>query len=279
MRGVAIIPQVILLLLAILLPANAFAYAPAVAQNRTWEIFPDPDENPRIIGSQLPEAHWVDDCCGCETALDVADGPNLYAYVHQNPWTKFDPLGLQIGYQGYWSEMGEVWKGYGNAAAGTVTGIIEVASHPIRTGQGIVNAVSHPVQTATAMRDAVVGAAQAIHNGDNEVAGEIIGDALIGAATGGALKVASKTATVAKIANKIDDVTGDLVETAKNVYKKSLHADETGAVGDLSQLPRNAARKTGAKPLDHGYEAEDLEGLTGQSRRPETLSCMPLHAC
>ena|GEM_PF-2849613 len=24
------------------------------------------------------------------------DGPNLYAYVNQNPWTKFDPLGLEL---------------------------------------------------------------------------------------------------------------------------------------------------------------------------------------
>ena len=25
----------------------------------------------------------------------MVDGPNLYAYVRQNPWTKFDPEGLQ----------------------------------------------------------------------------------------------------------------------------------------------------------------------------------------
>ena len=28
------------------------------------------------------------------TVLDVDVGPNLYTYVRQNPWTKFDPLGL-----------------------------------------------------------------------------------------------------------------------------------------------------------------------------------------
>jgi hypothetical protein len=33
--------------------------------------------------------------CSYETALDVRDGPNLYAYVQQNPWTKFDPDGLE----------------------------------------------------------------------------------------------------------------------------------------------------------------------------------------
>jgi RHS repeat-associated protein len=28
--------------------------------------------------------------------LGFVDGPNMYAYVVQNPWTKFDPLGLKI---------------------------------------------------------------------------------------------------------------------------------------------------------------------------------------
>jgi hypothetical protein len=32
--------------------------------------------------------------CSYEPALDVRDGPNLYAYVKQNPWTGFDPKGL-----------------------------------------------------------------------------------------------------------------------------------------------------------------------------------------
>ena len=35
--------------------------------------------------------------CSYETALDVRDGPNLYAYVMQNPWTMWDPHGLAAG--------------------------------------------------------------------------------------------------------------------------------------------------------------------------------------
>jgi hypothetical protein len=31
---------------------------------------------------------------GYDLASDVCDGPNLYAYCSQNPWTKFDPHGL-----------------------------------------------------------------------------------------------------------------------------------------------------------------------------------------
>ena len=29
--------------------------------------------------------------------LGFVDGPNVYAYVNQNPWTKFDPKGLAFG--------------------------------------------------------------------------------------------------------------------------------------------------------------------------------------
>jgi len=33
---------------------------------------------------------------GYDIVLDVDVGPNLYAYVRQNPWSKFDPLGLYL---------------------------------------------------------------------------------------------------------------------------------------------------------------------------------------
>jgi hypothetical protein len=50
-----------------------------------------------------PGAGWLWDADGTrdaapwsyDIALDVRNGPNLYAYVRQNPWTSFDPLGLE----------------------------------------------------------------------------------------------------------------------------------------------------------------------------------------
>jgi len=39
---------------------------------------------------------------GYDVVLDVDIGPNLYAYVNQNPWSKFDPLGLNQLYANQW---------------------------------------------------------------------------------------------------------------------------------------------------------------------------------
>jgi hypothetical protein len=52
------------------------------------------DVQPRNHAWELPASSY-------DLAPDVRDGPNLYAYVKQNPWTKFDPLGLWLmGYEG-----------------------------------------------------------------------------------------------------------------------------------------------------------------------------------
>lgn len=40
---------------------------------------------------------------GYDLVSDVCDGPNLYAYVRQNPWTAFDPVGLWL------TEMFPTW--------------------------------------------------------------------------------------------------------------------------------------------------------------------------
>ena len=84
------------LLWAILLSSagNAFARANLETENRVWENFSDPNIRTTEIGSPTQEMHWANVGYGYETALDVSDGPNLYAYVRQNPWSKFDPLGL-----------------------------------------------------------------------------------------------------------------------------------------------------------------------------------------
>ncbi len=46
------------------------------------------------------------------------DGPNVYAYVRQNPWTYYDPYGLNA-----WSDFKGYWKGVGNAAGGMAKGL------------------------------------------------------------------------------------------------------------------------------------------------------------
>ena len=49
------------------------------------------------------------------------DGPNLYAYVNQNPWTKFDPLGLAERFSR------EYWK---NIYDHLTVGVVHLAKNP-----------------------------------------------------------------------------------------------------------------------------------------------------
>src|SRR5262245_31249699 len=83
-----------LLVLLVLAAQPASGRVDLQPENRVWEIFPDPvpapgDQSPASpTGLRVPAFHDYD------FASDVREGPNLYAYVHQNPWTMWDPEGL-----------------------------------------------------------------------------------------------------------------------------------------------------------------------------------------
>ena len=86
------------LLLALLLVSSLQDRAWAASTPPEKTASGSPGENPNkhatfnpvlTIQLQRDAAMW-----GEGTVLDVDVGPNLYAYVRQNPWTKFDPLGL-----------------------------------------------------------------------------------------------------------------------------------------------------------------------------------------
>ena len=153
--------------------------------------------------------------------MGFVDGPNVYTYVRQNPWTKFDPLGLwETG--SYWGDVGQVYVGYGRAIKGTVVGIGTMVAHPIQTAKGIGSAVASPIQTGKAIVADYEGKLQT-----NAGVGEIIGEVLIGVATGGSVKAldkASDVADIAKITNKIDDVAdvgGGSARLTKEVSEKA----------------------------------------------------------
>ena len=86
------------LLLALLLFGSLQNRARAASTPPEKTASGSPGENPNkhatfnpvlTIQLQRDAAMW-----GEGTVLDVDVGPNLYTYVRQNPWTKFDPLGL-----------------------------------------------------------------------------------------------------------------------------------------------------------------------------------------
>ena len=143
------------------------------------------------------------------------DGPNVYTYVRQNPWTKFDPFGLwETG--SYWGDVGQVFKGYGRAAVNTAKGVGTMIAHPVQTAKGVAAAVSSPIETGKAIIADVQTKLQT-----NAGAGEIVGDILIGVATGGTAKAVSQTAAVAKLVDKV----GDLADVAKLTNKVDDLAD------------------------------------------------------
>jgi len=73
----------------------------------------------------------------------VVDGPNLYAYVRQNPWSKFDPLGLQGNWNGHrrgakWRAQNKIRRqqakgsglaGFSRAVPGAIQGAVNIASY------------------------------------------------------------------------------------------------------------------------------------------------------
>ncbi len=90
-----LVSMFMLWLLLLLAAAPASAVMDVQPKNGTWE---------------LPASSY-------DLAPDVRDGPNLYAYVKQNPWTKFDPLGL-------WEDDGDgdLYTGFSARGARAVEG-------------------------------------------------------------------------------------------------------------------------------------------------------------
>jgi hypothetical protein len=108
----------------------------------------------------------------------VAVGPNIYAYVMQNPWTGWDPHGLlTVG------EAGEFTYGMAKSYAGAVVSPFvapyQSMLHPVDSATGLKNLVVHPV-------DSVNGAVQGVKdtwNSGPEGKGEIVMDGIIAVAS------------------------------------------------------------------------------------------------
>ena len=98
---------------------------------------------------------------------DFAGTPNLYAYVRQNPWSKFDPSGLFD--PGTIMEQGmEAWRAtgpnpYGKAVAGAVVvaGVVAGVGYAILNNDGGHKGVGGGRYTPPGMVDCVTGVSNA----------------------------------------------------------------------------------------------------------------------
>jgi len=130
-----------------------------------------------------------------DPVLYTAGTLNLYEYLKGASLSTSDPSGLG----GYWEGVGDVFKGYGDAATGTVQGIGTLLStNPVTTAQNLGSAVYNYDRTFNAIASEV-----SQKMGSNRGIGSLVGDVGIGIATGGTIKAASKAGTIGKIVAKL----------------------------------------------------------------------------
>jgi len=85
--------------------------------------------------------------------------------------------------EAYLGEIGEVWKGYGDAITDTVTGLWNAVRHPIDTAKGVAKGVTQIVQDPVGVLKAIGQQVAAdFTSGDPRKAGKLIGQVLIAAA-------------------------------------------------------------------------------------------------
>jgi hypothetical protein len=126
-----------LLMLLLSAAAPASGAVSVRSENRAAGVFGVPAES-------APEESWhgtqdrLRDTAdwGCDFAPDVRDGPNLYAYVRQNPWSSFDPEGLQQSLPAIAKdpELLAIWMDLGGGSLTTTSSVATTTTTTITTG-------------------------------------------------------------------------------------------------------------------------------------------------
>ncbi len=156
-------------------------------------------EHDALFNQRYHRARYFDEAIDRWTQEDpigfTSGDPNFYRYVGNGPTNYADPSGLEAGYL---EGVGDVFRGYGDAAQGTAQGLWFMVRHPIQTAQGVGTAVCHPIRTGRAVWEDV-----SQKSGTLRGQGELFGDVLIGVVSGGTIKTVSKSATVAKVTSRL----------------------------------------------------------------------------
>jgi RHS repeat-associated protein len=146
--------------------------------------------------------------------LGHVDGPNVYCYVRQNPWTMFDPLGLE-------SESEKHWKAEGKRSdVGT--------AYKMYAGFRHVGAALNPFSSESSLRDTNRKFGEGVAQAADEINNSPIPAPLKGVAKFG-LGVGSAGHSL----NPLNTTTG-LAETAKQVQERGAVEVATTAVKNLA---------------------------------------------
>ncbi|MBA3570095.1 MAG: RHS repeat-associated core domain-containing protein [Pyrinomonadaceae bacterium] len=200
---------------------------------------------------------WYDPVSGTFMKPDdagfTAGDVNLSRYVGNSPTNWVDPNGMEA--RGYVGGVVEVFKGYGDAAVGTVGGIYFIGRHPIQAAKGIGNSIRHPVLTFNAICEDVSD-----KSGSLRGQGELAGDVLIGIASGGAAKAASKTGTVAKLTSKLKSKAPSVPKPAPRSVAPKAAINPQKQAGHIPGTPQHVNRiKQGkASSTFHGEPSGEM---------------------
>ena len=147
--------------------------------------------------------------------------------------------------------------GLGDAVTATAKGLSFMARHPFQAAQGIGTAIRHPIQTGQAIGQMMWEKSGTLHG-----QGELVGDVLIGVATGGAIKAASKTGAVARFASKVRQVVGRTAIAAERAVEGAgAEAIEAAGAEAVEAAGAEAVKATGAEAIKAaGAEAVEATG-------------------
>ena len=176
------------------------------------------------------------------------DGPNLYTYVNQNPWTHFDPHGLSS--TSYWKNLGKFW--------GSVVG------RPAQLGRAAINSLTPP----------------SISSGKANFVGDMKWAAGMNPITASlvdpiedAVDLATGDASVADIkARRVDVPLAELRAATERKLTTPEGLGELAADGAMVALTRKAlgknpagpsARDTGPKSGHFPHTADELSDMMG----------------
>ena len=182
----------------------------------------------------------------------IYDGTlGVRVYVRQNPWTKFDPLGLWET-DSYLGDVGQVFKGMGKAAAGLVTGVARSVADLPKNIAGVAEGLSDSStlaalpQAVSEMGHDIASAAkeygQKLESGDNETWGNATFQVL-SIVTPIAATKATSAANVAR-ASELATVSEEVVNSARATQAASK-AEAVASGG----IENGTAASAGPKPL------------------------------
>lgn len=206
---------------------------------RPLELGTDPDRQRANTKEEDPtgllnEGHrYRDLATGTFLTRDPAgfiDGPNLYAYVSQNPWSKFDPQGLNETTG--WLETGDGW--FADGLANTFADLF--VPDPVSSKHSIADSASRAGDINASTVDRVSA-------GVESVAQSVLGAVEVVPVVG---KVGKAGKNISSLLSKVaDDAAGDAAKLAK-------HAD-AGAEKTAKTLRAEAGAAQGPKQLEFGF--------------------------